>query len=184
MKKYSGYEYVSGDFENQEEILYKSLGSVTYGSDFAWGWDERSKNNALLINSAERGELALVKFALERGAEINSYHGRALIDSSKNGYMEIIQYLFDNGATNQVHAVNKAIVNNKLDVLKYLISRTPIFANSLYIKSDTITRAVKRGRLAILKYLYEDLKISITIGVLNYAKKNKTKKSSKYLTYL
>ena len=167
MKNY-GYEYVSGDFTKQDKIFHLDL----------WR-NDTGRKNSLLFNAAERGELDVVKHALEQGAQINLYYDSPLVAASGNGHLEIVKFLLEKGAVNKMVAVEKAISNNKLDVLKYLTQHKLTF--SLSFRNDIIIKAAKKGRLSILKYLFEDLKIAITAEVYAWAKKTKSKRAAQYI---
>ena len=168
MKKYSGYQYISGDFAKQDKIFNLGL-----------GWKNDIRKSFFLFNAAGQGELDLVKHALVQGAKINPYYDNPLVAATRDGHLEIVKFLLEKGAENKMVVVETAISNNKLDILKYLTQHKLNFA--LSFRNDIIIQAAKRGRLSILKYLFEELQIPMTPEIYAWAKKTKSKRAAQYI---
>ena len=65
----------------------------------------KTKNiDGFLIWSAETGSLKLVKYSLDKGANIHIDVDIALRIASEKGYLEVVKYLVKSGAN--IHAVN------------------------------------------------------------------------------
>src|SRR5665647_3514858 len=83
LKNDYSYTYTFGNVYNQIYLFKK---------------DENIDLDNLLINSAALGELSLVKYSLECGADIHSFNNQALRFAARNGYFEIVKYLVEHGA--------------------------------------------------------------------------------------
>ena len=92
---------------------------------------QMDKANALVL-AAERGNLEIVKFLIERGVKIESKDvdgATALYGAALNGRTSVVQYLVEKGA--DVNAADNegyvplamAAKNNHLDIVKYLIEK-------------------------------------------------------------
>lgn len=92
---------------------------------------QMDKANAIVL-AAERGNLEIVKFLIERGVKIESKDvdgATALYGAALNGRTSVVQYLVEKGA--DVNAANNdgyvplamAAKNNHLDIVKYLIEK-------------------------------------------------------------
>ena len=85
MKEDYEFVYISGDFKKQYEIIrHYNLLNLS------------NKFDLLLLESAEKGEISIVKYSLERGADIHTTGKSALIHASRNGHLEIVEYLVTN----------------------------------------------------------------------------------------
>ena len=108
MREDYNFEYVSGDFRNQYQIL------------------KFSKNlNYLLIHASRDGELSLVKHAIKHGADIHTGDDYSLIVASTGNHIPVIKYLIEHGAN--VHgrndeALQRATAKGNFEVVKYLSS--------------------------------------------------------------
>jgi hypothetical protein len=88
IKEQFNYTYVSGNAEYQFTIFQESKGNV---------YD-------LLINASKYGSLELIKYALEKGANIHVYDDQALRTASGEGHLEVVKYLVEQGAN--IHALD------------------------------------------------------------------------------
>ena len=86
MKENFSFEYTEGNFKRQYKFLTEYMGNYEY----------------LLTYSARMGEFSLVKFALEKGADIHTSLDIALRYASLKGHLEIVKYLIEFGA--DIHA--------------------------------------------------------------------------------
>lgn len=86
----------------------------------------------LLFVSSDEGDFENVKLSIEMGArtDIRNMKGgdSPLILASRNGYLDIVQFLISSGANTEIinfaedTALTVACMNNHLDVAKFLIS--------------------------------------------------------------
>ena len=105
------FKYTEGDFKNQYILLKKSA-KKRYTKDE-------------LLNKASEGELSIVKYSLERGADIHNNQDSALRIAAANGKLNIVIFLVNSGANihaNHESALLNASVYGHLDVVKFLIS--------------------------------------------------------------
>jgi hypothetical protein len=136
MKQEFNYEYTFGNINKQYKILKDYRGS-----------------NDLLLNSSKRGELALVIWSLNIGANVHAEYNRALIGASKNGHLETVKYLVEAGAN--IHAQDNealrlASENGQLETVKYLVEAgADIHAKDNY----ALRMASLFGKLEVIKYL-------------------------------
>jgi ankyrin repeat protein len=111
--------------------------------------------NELLDLASKTGELSLVKFAAENGANIDGYDGWALQMATRNGHLEIVKYLVEHGA--DIHkyqglALRLASQNGHLAIVKYLMEH----GANIYERNDEALRwASEKGHLEVVKYLVE-----------------------------
>lgn len=117
------------------------------------GADIHEQEDWALRNAARYGRLDLVKYLVERGAEINVHFGEPLFLAAGNGYLDVVKYLIENKA--DIHsdsecALETAISNNNLDVVKYLVSQG---ADIHVDNNDILKRAKYSATNRMIKYL-------------------------------
>jgi ankyrin repeat protein len=81
--------------------------------------------NDELIVASKYGHLEVVKFLVEKGANIHADNNLALRCASKYGHLEIVKFLVKNGA--DIHADNDRVLklaslNGHFEVVEYLKS--------------------------------------------------------------
>ena len=118
-----------------------------------------STKNSLLVNAADSGELALVMWCLETGADIHYDNDLALRWTSNNGHLEVVKYLIKNGAhfvALDYGSLRWACINGHLEVVKYLVKVGFGERNIHYnhFQNDVID-VIQTGHLEILNYLVE-----------------------------
>ena len=109
-----------------------------YKGDKKWSEYYIELNKALysLAKSAENNRLDLVILTLAKGADIHVDSDYALIFASKNGYVDIVKYLVEQGIIIDIRTVSKqaeyiqnvlacifeppANLNDQIEVVKYL----------------------------------------------------------------
>jgi hypothetical protein len=133
LKERFGYDYTFGDFEDQYGIF------LYY------------KSNEL-IGAAKRGELALVIWSLQKGAD--NIDGALRIASSE-GRLEVVKYLVEHGAdihSENNHALKWASFYGRLEVVRYLVEH----GADIHVDGDTpLLWASSEGNLDTVKYLLE-----------------------------
>ena len=102
------------------------------------------------------GNIELVKYFLDNGADVHSSNDYAVRTASQKGYLEIVKYLVENGAN--IHADNdraflSAIQHGHFEVVKYLVEKgANIHANN----DDAVRLAIQYKNFEIVKYLVEN----------------------------
>ena len=79
---------------------------------------KNSNDKTALVIASEKGNLGIVKYLLEHGADNINY---ALRMASKRGYSEIVNCLLKNGSGYINEALLDAIINENLELVKYLV---------------------------------------------------------------
>lgn len=111
-----------------------------------------------LVEASYYGHLAVVKFLVENGANVNSFVKSssdsnktiALISASFNGHLEVVQFLVENGADinySRNRALEIAAEQGHLAVVRYLVSR------GADVKMIMLSSVAKNGHLEVVKYL-------------------------------
>ena len=78
----------------------------------------------MLYGAAHGGHLEVVRFLLENGALISTesdVHLTALQVAAENGHVEVVKTLYKYGGVADQTALHHAVVNNRLNVVKYLL---------------------------------------------------------------
>jgi len=142
-KKYNfNYKtYNKGNPKNQYAI-FKSL---------------KGKNNRweLLLSASKKGELSLLKLAIEKGAVMQGDDDLPLREASLHGHLEIVKYLVEHGA--DIHANNSqalvwASASGYLEIVKYLLEH----GADIHATDDNALRVAScQGSLETVKYLVE-----------------------------
>ena len=115
-------------------------------------------NNTLLMDASRLGNLEILKFSIERGADINYKMGNqtALIEASAGGHLEIVKYLVENGAEDINNALMSASASGHLETVKYLIENGANINITNHLTDRTILMtAVRNGNLEVVQYLIE-----------------------------
>lgn len=73
--------------------------------------------NVILKYACAQGDLSLVKFAIEHGADINSDYGLPLYYATEKNHKEVIKYLISNGA--DIHMFFYCVIEQSLIVKNY-----------------------------------------------------------------
>jgi hypothetical protein len=113
-----------------------------------------------IIHASDRGELEIVKFLIERGANIHAQDDSALRNASSAFHFDITKLLLENGAN--IHAQNDIAVINvceygygSLKMLKLLIEN----GANIHAQDDYAIRiASYNGYLHVVKLLYWNYK--------------------------
>jgi ankyrin repeat protein len=79
--------------------------------------------NTDFIDAVTSGDLDLVKYLIDKGADINTNDNQALRWTSRCGHLELVKYLVSKGAN--IHAIDNldikwASQEGHLDVVRYL----------------------------------------------------------------
>jgi len=114
----------------------------------------RLKNmNYALFHPTINGDLHLVKYLVENGADIHDRNDYALRFACENGHIDIVKYLVEKGADVHVFSespIRYSIVNGHLEVVKFLVS---IGANP-HADFNYLIRVAKRKRYnKLIEYL-------------------------------
>ena len=104
---------------------------------------------------AEKGHLEVVKYLIEKGADVHTKNDSALRTSAEKGHLEVVKYLIEKGA--DIHAVNDSalhfsVLYGHLEVVKYLIEA----GADVHANHDLALRwSANSEHLEIVKYLIE-----------------------------
>ena len=134
MKESHGYEYTKGNPIVQAKILRE-------GGKYK-----------LLLNSAQEGEVALVKYVINKEELPIRIVEDALIHATENGHLNVVMYLIENGFVD-IHtkgALEMAAYKGHLDIVKYLISKG---ANPYIEDNKIIQIALNYGHDDVYEYL-------------------------------
>ncbi|CAH3037656.1 unnamed protein product [Pocillopora meandrina] len=113
----------------------------------------------MLYVAAHGGHLEVVKFLLENGAFISTesdVHLTALQVAAENGHVEVVKALYKSGGVADQTALHHAVVNNRLDVVKYLLQigvKDKCIRYDECIKRDAVTKNIELGELFDDKHL-------------------------------
>jgi ankyrin repeat protein len=146
MKEDYGYSYVGGNPILQLEIFQ--------ASEYR-GPSKKKKISPLrlLSNSAERGDLVLVKYAIAKGVDIHYNNEYALRAACAMGHLEMAKYLISLGANIYKYfedVLKLASLNGHLEMVKYLVS----LGADVHINNDIALQvAIKYGRRRVVEYL-------------------------------
>ena len=131
MKDEYKYDYTSGNFRKQYEIL--GHGTINY----------------VLMEAARQGEFPLVKFAVENGS---NFFTSAAGHAAEKGHYDIVKYLIEAGKITELkYLLSRAIRGGNVDVVKLLFDKGAVVDQN----NDATIGAILSGHLDILKYLVE-----------------------------
>ena len=131
MKDEYKYDYTSGNFRKQYEIL--GHGTIDH----------------VLMQAARQGEFPLVKFAVENGA--NMFYS-AVGYAAEKGHYDIVKYLIEVGKITEFNnLLIWAIRGGNLNIVKLLFDKGAVVDEN----NDATLQAILSGHLDILKYLVE-----------------------------
>jgi len=111
----------------------------------------RTAITLMLINEQE--ETVKRVLAEMAAAKVNVNVVDAVANAAKNGHLEFVKYLVENGAKIGDHAVGYASLYGHLDVVKYLIEKGATIGDS------AVFNAAENGHLDVVKYLVDKLEI-------------------------
>ncbi len=72
------------------------------------------KYNNTLVKAAEDGNLKVVKYMIDNGADIHYNNDQALVYSNENGHYDVVRYLLEKGANANV--LKRPNINMSRDV--------------------------------------------------------------------
>jgi hypothetical protein len=110
LKEEYNFEYISGNFIKQYDLVKRYINNKNY----------------LLNKSVKIGELALVIWCLDSGADIHTLNNRCLRYGSELGKLETVKYLIENGDDIQIR--DEALLEwesfyKRFEIVKYLVER-------------------------------------------------------------
>jgi ankyrin repeat protein len=114
-----GNKSVTDEIEFLEEITEENLFNIMgkYNCD---------NDDFLLFSIRKNYSLELVKFLVEKGANVQADDNYTLIYAFYNGNLEVIKFLVEKGANIQAddnYALRYASYNGNLEVVKYLVEK-------------------------------------------------------------
>ena len=121
------------------------------------------------FNSAYYGHLDVVKYFVEKGADIHANAEEALRWSAREGHLDVVKYLTEQGADIHAHseeALQWSAEHGYLSVVKYLIEKgANVHANSKCV----LEICGRHGYLEIIKFLVDK---NLHIDTVNAPKHN------------
>jgi ankyrin repeat protein len=131
-----------------------------------------------LIESTLFGQLEMVKYFIEQGADVQSYDNLALAKAVYN--LDIIKYLIENGADIHTRDEYLLIINSRdgiFKTVKYLVEN----GADIHTQNDqALNYASENGHLEIIKYLVEH-GANIKLAFIKKAKYKRHYEVVKYL---
>ncbi len=118
---------------------------------------EQKDIDEMLRDTAEKGYLDVVKFLLEKGADINANKNAAVRYASYFGRLETVRYLVEQGAnihTNDDEALIWASTNKHIEIIKYLLDQGADINVAMKSAIDKI-RIGYTDQNQVLQYLIE-----------------------------
>ena len=157
------FKYTEGDFERQFYLLNYFV------------------TDELLVQALIENNLSLVKYAVEKGADVHGWGNYCLRQASDSGYLEIVKYLIKQGNytnTSYTLPLQCASSSGHLEVVKFLLSLGAI------INESSLLYAVKFGHLNVVKYLLQHFQCTPALKseLLNRATNRNHVEMIRYLT--
>ena len=140
-----------GELFNGKKVVY----DLHQGMESRLWENEFEKENSALKSASEHGNLEVVKYLVEQGADIHEEDDMVLQLASENGHRKVVEYLIEKGAN--IHANNDwalmvASRDGHLDVVEYLVeSGADIHAR----EDEALEWASENGHLDVVEYLVE-----------------------------
>ncbi len=112
--------------------------------------------DSVLFEASTTGQLEVVEYSLENGANVHSESGDALILASRMGYLDIVKVFIEEADAN-IHISNDAALRlaslgGHLKIVKYLVEK----GASIHSQYDAaLINAAHGGYLGVVKYLIE-----------------------------
>ena len=142
MKELYHFEYRSGDFKEQYELLKRN--SLPYDNRL-------SSPEGLFFDSIKLGFLDLVKYVIEKRV-IKDAKVSGLKLAAEQGHLEIVKWLVKYGVTPLDDALIGAANKGHIEIVKYLLKR----GANVHAKSDqALGDASRTGNLEMVKLLVE-----------------------------
>ena len=116
---------------------------------------KQKEKDELLIENSKKGNLEVVKYLIESGADIHVDNDANLRWASNNGHLEVVKFLIENGA--DIHEYEDrplilASIRGHLEVVKYLVQS----GADIHVDNDEcLSCASQFGHLEVVKYLVE-----------------------------
>ena len=139
------YEYIYKNLDKSPELLYLARRLVS-------NYIAYSKEEALIVASKD-GNLPVVKYLVENGADITYSENDAVIYASEKGHLPVVKYLVENGAditAQDNHALREASGSGRLPVVKYLVEHGADITDK---NNEALRWASKNGHLPVVEYL-------------------------------
>ncbi|AAV51153.1 putative ankyrin repeat protein [Acanthamoeba castellanii mimivirus] len=127
----------------------------TYQKMILMDIDIRAGNDNAMIIAAQKGNLEIVKFLVESGANVKSQDNCAVRLASEFGHLDVVEYLYKSGANVKAdgnYAITWACKNGHLPVIEFL---TSVGADIKAAQNLPIKMAAIGGHLNVIKYLVD-----------------------------
>jgi len=110
-------------------------------------------DNTLLKYSAKNGLIEIVKYLVENGADIHTEDDFSIILASENGHLEVVKYLVENGANIHIHNNEILRKESKYGHLEIVKCLVENGANVNACNDEALRWASYYGYFEIVKYL-------------------------------
>ena len=107
--------------------------------------------NKQLIHAATNGNLKIIKYLVEQGADIHADNDYALRLASSYGKLEIIKYLVEKGSNiymNNNSALRRASQSNQLEIIQYFL-----FYCEMEINQKTKNWLIEKNKKEVLQLI-------------------------------
>ena len=108
-----------------------------------------------LFFSLSDEEFEMVKYLIDKGADIYKDKDYFLHKAAEKGYLKLVKLFVDQGAEINYldnYALRMATINGHLDVVKYLIEKG---ADVHSLNNKVLLQIIENGHLEVVKYLLE-----------------------------
>jgi len=156
--------------KNNAVILASEYGHLSIVKFLVYkGADIKAQDNAAIVWSSRNGKIDVVKYLVSLGANVNAQCNLAIIWACGNGHLNVVKYLVENGANviargNNL-ALNRAIENNYLDIVEYILDLA--YSKEIFIDKKNVRKAISIGR-----YYNRDKIVGMLDEYLEYLKNN------------
>jgi hypothetical protein len=124
--------------------------------------DIHYKDDLAIVRAAEVGNLDIIKYLVEKGADVNAQSGAPMTASVDGGHLDNVKYLIENGADlkiNEYSDLYLAAERGNIDMIKYFIEEErSIESHAKYIKilEGIFMEAIRNINDDIIRYMVEN----------------------------
>jgi len=153
------------DIRANEDVMF--MNAVKYGhlATVKYLHENGCVDGTAVTLAAKSGHLNIIEFLYEYGIHFNYTTNEddsdALIAAAERGYLEIVEYLTEHGIPVNETAIQAAVDNGHLNILKYLHAKG---GDISLLNVEFVSGAALNGHLHILEYLHEERGADIHVG--------------------
>lgn len=117
------------------------------------GFDVNSKNGFILRRETDKGNLEVIDYLIDIGAKVNDKNSNALAIATMNGNYELVKKLVKHGAAKRGSlALEYAAHKGYMEIIEYLIENGH---NPRARNNSTLSAAITAGHLNVVKFLMD-----------------------------